>query len=89
MLSEFFCFTVAKFSVGESFTVALICGSGKVYGQEGEGSIKIFSRKIFSHNAENFRRESFSVALVSGAEKVWIRRGEYQVIPSRIFVPQS
>ena len=40
-------FSLPKISVGESFTIALLSGSEKVYGQEGEGSIKIFHRNFF------------------------------------------
>ena len=40
--SKKFCLTVSKSHVEESFIVALISGSEKVYGQQGEGSIKIF-----------------------------------------------
>ena len=47
ILCHFFCLTVPKISVGESFTVALFSGSGKVFGQEGEGSNKVFHRKFF------------------------------------------
>ena len=46
-LSKSFCLTVPKIFAGESFTVALICGSEKVHGQEEGGDIKIFRRKFF------------------------------------------
>ena len=59
----------------ESFTVALVSGSEKVYGQEGGGSIKIFRQKLLSHTAENLRKEYFIVALISCTEKVWRRGG--------------
>ena len=45
--SKFFCLTVPKISVGESFTVALISGSEKVYGQEGGREYQDFPSKIF------------------------------------------
>ena len=45
--SKVFCLTLLKTPVGESFTVALISGSENVYGQQWEGSIKIFRRKFF------------------------------------------
>ena len=45
--SKIFCLTVPKFSVGESFTVALFSGSEKVYGQEGGGEYQDFSSKVF------------------------------------------
>ena len=43
--SEFFCLTVWKTSVGESFTVALISGSEKIYGQEGGREYQDFPSK--------------------------------------------
>ena len=43
--SKFFCLTVSKISVGESFTVALISGSKKVYGQEGGREYQDFPSK--------------------------------------------
>ena len=43
--SKFFCLTVSKISVGESFTVALISGSEKVYGQEGGRDYQDFPSK--------------------------------------------
>ena len=44
---EIFCLIVPKIFVGESFTVALISGSDKVYGQEGGGEYQHFLSKIF------------------------------------------
>ena len=44
-LSKLFCLTVSKISVGESFTVALISGSEKVYGQEGGREYQDFPSK--------------------------------------------
>ena len=44
---KFFCLTLPKFSVGESFTVALVSGSEKVYGQQGGGEYQDFPSKIF------------------------------------------
>ena len=45
--SKIFCLTVRKFSVGESFTVAVISGSEKLYGQEGRGEYQDFPSKLF------------------------------------------
>ena len=65
-----------KIFVGESFTVAVISGSGKVYGQEGGGEYQDFPSKIFCLTVlEIFVEESFSVALIPGTEKVWTRGG--------------
>ena len=68
---------MSKISVGESFIVALISGTEKVW-RRGRGCIKVFSRIFLSHSAENLRRESFTVALISSTEKVW-RRGRVGV----------
>ena len=46
--SEIFCLTVSKISVGESFTVALISGGEKVYGQEGGRKYQDFPSENFS-----------------------------------------
>ena len=45
--SKMFCLRVPKNSLGESFTVALNSCSEKLYGQEEEGSVKIFRLKFF------------------------------------------
>ena len=44
---ENFCLTVPKNFVGESFTLALFSGIGKVWIRGRGGSVKIFRRKIF------------------------------------------
>ena len=75
-----------KISVGESFTVALISGTEKVWIRGGGGVSRYSVENFLSHSPEKVRRESFTVALISGTEKVWIRGGgEYQDIPSKIF----
>ena len=52
--SKFFCLTVPKSSVGQSFTVALNSGIEK--GWIGEGGVSWFSvEKILSHSAEKNR----------------------------------
>ncbi len=45
-LSETFCLTVPKITVGESFRLSLISGIEKIWTRVG-GSIKIFRRKCF------------------------------------------
>ena len=68
-----------KFFVGESFTVAVISGSEKVYGQEGGGEYQDFPSEIFCLTVlEIFVEEPFSVALISGTEKVWRREGGWE-----------
>ena len=44
----------AETFVGESFTVALISGSEKVYVQQGEEGIKIFRRNFFVSQSRKF-----------------------------------
>ena len=75
-----------KIFVGESFTVALLSGTEKVWRRGGGGGgVSRFSVETFlSHSAENFRRESFTVALISGTQKVW-RRGGCHDFPSEVF----
>ena len=87
--SKNFCLTVRKFSVGESFTVAVISGSEKVYGQEGGGEYQDFPKKTFCLTVlKKFVGESFTVAVISGSENVYGQEGggEYQDFPSKIFV---
>ena len=55
-LSKFFCLTVPKNSVGESFTVAIISGIEKFW-IRGGGEYQVFPWKIFLyHSAKSFRR---------------------------------
>ena len=69
--SKIFCLTVPKISVGESFTVALISGSEKLW--IGGWEYQDFPSKIFCLTVPKISvGESFTVALISGAEKVWI-----------------
>ena len=61
-----------KISVGNSFTVALISGSEKVW--IGGGEYQDFPSKIFCLIVPKLSAgESFTVAIISGVEKVWIR----------------
>ena len=74
-----------KSHVGESFIVALISGSEKVSGQQGEGEYQDFPLKIFCLTVPKiFVEESFTVAVMSGTGSVWIRRRKYQDFPSKI-----
>ena len=83
--SKILCLTMRKIAVTESFTVALILGTEKVWRREGGGvSIKIFRRKSHVSHCRSSLEESFTLALISGIEKVWIGRGVYQVFPSKI-----
>ena len=75
--SKIFCLTVPKIFVGESFTVALISGTGKVWIRRGVS--RFYVENFLSHGAENLCRESFTVALISVTEKVWIRGGSIKI----------
>ena len=73
----------------ESFTVALISSTEKVWRRGRVGVSRFSVENFLSHSAENLRWESFTVALFSGTEKVWIEGGgEYQDNPSNFFVSQ-
>ena len=79
-----------KSFVGESFTVALISGSEKVW--IGGGEYQDFPSKKFCLTVpKTSEGEFFSVALISGSEKVHDQEGggEYQAFPSNFFVSQS
>ena len=52
-LSKVYCLTVPIVFVGESFTVAVFSGTGKVW-IRGEGSINIFRRKSFVSQCRKF-----------------------------------
>ena len=81
---------MSKISVGESFTVALISGSEKVYGQEGGRAYQVFpSKNLLSHTAENLRRESFTVGLISGTEKIGEKGGISRFSVKNIFLSHS
>ena len=87
---NFFCLTVPKISVGETFTVALNSVTDMVW-IRGKGEVKIFLRKSFvSRCRKNLVGQSFFVALISGIAKVWIRRREeYPDFLSRKFSSRS
>ena len=72
---EIFLSHSAEVSVGESFTVAIVYVSEKVW-IGGVGEYQDFPSKIFCLTVPKFSGgESFTVALFSGIEKVWIRVG--------------
>ena len=52
--SKISCLTVSKIFVGEFFTVALISGSEKVYGQQGGGEYQDFPLKFFCLTVPNY-----------------------------------
>ena len=85
--SKIFCLTEPIIFVGESFPVALISSTEKVWTRGGGGVSRYSVEKILFHSAEKIRRESFTVALISGTEKVWIGGGEGECrdIPSENF----
>ncbi len=76
-----------KTSVGESFTVALISGSEKVW--IGGWEYQDFPLKNFFLTwPKSSVGESFTVALMSVSEKVWIGRGGgfFKVVRRKFFV---
>ena len=84
--SKFFCLTVPKISVVESFTVALVLGIEKVWITGGGGEYQDFLSKSFCLTVpKNSVGETFIVALISDTGKVCRRRGEYQDFPSKTF----
>ena len=77
-----------KVSVGESFTVAVICGSEKVYGQEGGGEYQDFPSKIFCLTVPKISvAESFTVALILRRKGLGRRRG-IKIFRRKNFVSQ-
>ena len=87
--SKNFCLGLPKNSVGESFTVALNSCSEKAYGQEEEGSIKIFLRKFLSHSAEIFRRAIFYCCANFGYRKSFDNKGGVSRLSVEIFLSHS
>ncbi len=72
--------------LGESFTVALISGTEKVWIRR--GSIKIFRGKFFSFTVpKSFVGEAFIVSVFSGPEKSYASEGYVAifVLPSKVF----
>ena len=85
---NFFLSHSPKLFVEESFTVAVMSGTGSVWIRK--GSIKVFRRNIFRLTVRKISvGESFSVALISVTEKVWIERGgSFKVLRRTFFVSQ-
>ena len=65
--SNFFCLTVPKISVRESFTIALISGIGKVSMRRGYQDFP--SKTFYLTVPKNFVRESFRVSPTSSIQK--------------------
>ena len=79
-----------KNSVGESFTVALIPGSEKVYGEQGGEKCQDFQAKILCLTVPKiFVEESFTVAAISGTGNVGIRKGGVSSFSVEIFLSHS
>ena len=75
-LSKKFCLSVTKLSVTESFPVALISGTERIWIRAGGDVASSFSVEFFCLTVQkNSVTESFTVALFSDIEKVWIRGG--------------
>ena len=72
--SKSFCLTVLKFSVGETFTVALSTGIEKIWVKEwGVSTISV--ENFLSHSAEKFRKGHFTVSLILGIENFYVSEG--------------
>ena len=73
--------------VGESFTVAVFLGTGKVW-IRGGGSMNIFRRKCFVSQCRKLSQVNPSVLCFKKfpvAKNLGIRGGEYQDFPSKVF----
>ncbi len=84
---ENFCLTVPIIFVGESFTVAVFSGTGKVWIRCG-GSINKFRRKCFVSQCRKNSQVKPSVLCFRNfpvAKNLWIRVGEYEDFPSEFF----
>ena len=68
-----------KYSVWESFTVALISGTEKNWRRGGGRVSRLSVENFWSHSAEIFRRESSTVALLSGTQKVFGQEGGWRI----------
>ncbi len=80
--SKFFCVTVPKISVGESFSVALI------FGEEG-GVSKVYVEMFLSHNADEYFRSRILYCCINfGYRKSLEERGGIKIF-GRKFLPQS
>ena len=73
-----------KIFVGESFTVAVISGTGKVWIRRGEYQ-DFPSKNFLSHSAENFRRGILYCCINLGYRKSLEKRGGDQDFTSKIF----
>ena len=86
----FFCLTVPKVSIGESFGVSLYSAIEKVW-IRGGGVSRLSVKNFMSQSAENFRRGTFCAVLqkVSGGKNVWIKGGKRIKLSLRkLFVSQ-
>ena len=83
-LSKIFCLTVPKIFVGESFSVALISGTEKVW-RRGGGVWSFYVEKFLSHSADKFRRGILYCCINFGYRKSLDKRVEYHDFLSKIF----
>ena len=62
----------------------------KILWARGGKEVSRFSiEKLFSHTAENLRRESFAVGLLSGTQKLWIRGVSIKTFRQKCFLSHS
>ena len=89
---EFFCLTVSKNSVGESFTNALFSDIEKVWIRAGGGGVSRFSVENFlSPRVEKFRRRILYCFIILGYRKCLDRsggRGSFKIFRRNFFVSQ-
>ena len=88
LLSKFFCLTVPKISVGESFIAALVSGTDKVWIRR--RGVSRFSVEVFlSHCAEKFRRGILYCCSSFGHQKSLDRKGgNINIFRRKFFVSQ-
>ncbi len=83
--SKFFCLTVPKISVVESFTVALI------FGEEGGGVSKFYVENFLSHSADEIFRSRILYCCTNFGYRESLEErggGGYQDFRSKIFASQ-
>ena len=87
-LSKSFCLTVPKISVGLSFVVALVSGTGKVCRRRGGGVSSFYVEIFLSHSAENFRRGIPYCCINFGYRKSLDKRGggSIKIFNRKVFV---
>ena len=87
--SKIFCLTVPKTSVGESFSVALISGTEKVWRRG--GGMKILRRKVFVSQCRKYSQVNPSVLCfrkIPLAKRFMDKRGSIKIFRRKFFISQ-